>query len=126
MALSRSLRTCVPRVVSSLTLKSVPTLSSRLFSKAPLDDSLNKQKDKSLHTDGIITHHTHDHTHDHDHVHDSEENTASELQDEDAEPEEMFIMGPAGVEWNGPTRGGRRPEPTRYGDWDRNGRCSDF
>lgn len=29
-------------------------------------------------------------------------------------------------EWNGPTRGGTRPEPTRYGDWERNGRVTDF
>ena len=42
------------------------------------------------------------------------------------EMEEMFIMGPAGMEWNGPTRGGSRPEPTRYGDWERKGRASDF
>lgn len=40
--------------------------------------------------------------------------------------EEMFIDGPAGIEWGGPTRGGRRPEPTRYGDWERKGRVSDF
>lgn len=40
--------------------------------------------------------------------------------------EEMFVMGPAGVEWNGPTRGGQRPEPTRFGDWERKGRASDF
>jgi hypothetical protein len=26
----------------------------------------------------------------------------------------------------GPTRGGKRPEPTRYGDWERKGRASDF
>lgn len=42
------------------------------------------------------------------------------------ELEEMFIEGPAGVEWGGPTRGGQRPEPTRYGDWERNARVSDF
>jgi hypothetical protein len=40
--------------------------------------------------------------------------------------EEMFIMGPAGMEWGGPTRGGKRPEPTRFGDWERKGRASDF
>ena len=40
--------------------------------------------------------------------------------------EEMFVMGPKGMEWNGPTRGGQRPEPTRYGDWERKGRASDF
>lgn len=40
--------------------------------------------------------------------------------------EEMFVQGPAGLEWNGPTRGGRRPEPTRFGDWERKGRASDF
>ena len=46
--------------------------------------------------------------------------------DEEEEMEEMFVSGPAGVEWGGPTRGGRRPEPTRYGDWERKGRASDF
>ena len=40
--------------------------------------------------------------------------------------EEMFVQGPAGMEWNGPTRGGARPEPTRFGDWERKGRVSDF
>ena len=42
------------------------------------------------------------------------------------EMENMFVEGPMGIEWNGPTRGGRRPEPTRYGDWERKGRASDF
>ena len=44
----------------------------------------------------------------------------------DDDLEDMFHDGPCGVEWNGPTRGGRRPEPTRYGDWERKGRVSDF
>lgn len=49
------------------------------------------------------------------------------LDDDDLEElEDMFVQGPAGMEWNGPTRGGRRPEPTRYGDWERKGRASDF
>ena len=47
-------------------------------------------------------------------------------EDDPDELEEMFIEGPAGMEWNGPTRGGRRPEPTRFGDWERKGRASDF
>ena len=46
--------------------------------------------------------------------------------DSDEDYEEMFVTGPAGLEWGGPTRGGRRPEPTRYGDWERLGRVSDF
>lgn len=29
-------------------------------------------------------------------------------------------------EWGGPTKGGREPEPTRFGDWQFNGRCTDF
>ena len=49
----------------------------------------------------------------------------SEEPDED-EMEEMFVDGPAGMEWGGPTRGGARPEPTRFGDWERKGRVSDF
>jgi hypothetical protein len=50
-----------------------------------------------------------------------------ELED-DVEMEDMFQPGPSlgQVEWGGPTRGGSRPEPTRFGDWDRKGRCSDF
>lgn len=47
-------------------------------------------------------------------------------EEEEEELEEMFIEGPVGLEWGGPTRGGRRPEPTRYGDWERKGRVSDF
>ena len=47
--------------------------------------------------------------------------------DEDEEEMvEMFIEGPGGVEWGGPTRGGKHPEPTRYGDWEQKGRVSDF
>mgnify|MGYP005685315083 FL=1 len=48
-----------------------------------------------------------------------------EEDEEEEEMEEMFVMGPAGVEWGGPTRGGQRPEPTRFGDWERKGRTSD-
>lgn len=51
--------------------------------------------------------------------------------DEDDYMEEMFVdphvsFENAGKEWGGPTRGGRLPEPTRFGDWERKGRCSDF
>eukprot|EP00536_Pseudo-nitzschia_multiseries_P014187 jgi/Psemu1/310681/fgenesh1_kg.666_\ len=49
------------------------------------------------------------------------------------EQEEMFVEAYASpafehgaVEWGGPRRGGRLPEPTRFGDWERKGRCSDF
>ncbi len=49
-----------------------------------------------------------------------------ELNDED-DNEEMWQVGPMGNEWGGPTRGGRKKEPTRYGDWEGGkGRCSDF
>ena len=35
-------------------------------------------------------------------------------EDDLSEEEEMFVKGPVDgkMEWNGPTRGGRRPEPT--------------
>jgi hypothetical protein len=42
---------------------------------------------------------------------------AEEEMDEEAEAKN----GSTG-EWNGP----RGPEPTRYGDWEQGGRCSDF
>lgn len=51
--------------------------------------------------------------------------------DEEMEQEEMFVdpyesFQHKGKEWGGPRRGGRFPEPTRYGDWERKGRCTDF
>ncbi len=51
--------------------------------------------------------------------------------DDDDYMEDMFVdphvsFQHAGKEWGGPTRGGRLPEPTRFGDWERKGRCSDF
>lgn len=49
------------------------------------------------------------------------------VEEDEDEMEEMFVMGPSGtMEWGGPTRGGQHKEPTRYGDWERKGRCSDF
>lgn len=55
----------------------------------------------------------------------------TENQDDEEETEEMFVdafegFAHKGREWGGPTRGGRFPEPTRYGDWERKGRCTDF
>lgn len=51
--------------------------------------------------------------------------------DDDMEQEEMFVEAHESfehkmVEWGGPRRGGRLPEPTRFGDWERKGRCTDF
>jgi len=45
--------------------------------------------------------------------------------------EEMFVepdacLGTSEVEWGGPRRGGKLAEPTRFGDWERKGRCTDF
>jgi hypothetical protein len=59
---------------------------------------------------------------------DENEGDSNENDDDDdgIEWEEMIIPGPAGLEWGGPTRGGRQLEPTRYGDWERRGRCTDF
>lgn len=57
----------------------------------------------------------------------------SNINDDDyeMEQEEMFVdahdsFDVKGREWGGPRRGGRLPEPTRYGDWERKGRCTDF
>jgi hypothetical protein len=46
--------------------------------------------------------------------------------EDDEDMVDMFAEGPTGIEWNGPTKGGTRPEPTRYGDWEKKGRISDF
>jgi hypothetical protein len=53
------------------------------------------------------------------------------VDDEGMEQEDMFVEAHASFahdkrEWGGPRRGGRLPEPTRFGDWERKGRCSDF
>lgn len=46
---------------------------------------------------------------------------------EDDDMEDMVEMvDPKTGEWGGPTKGGSRPEPTRFGDWERKGRCTDF
>jgi hypothetical protein len=55
----------------------------------------------------------------------------NDADEEVVEEEEMFVephasFGVRTREWGGPRRGGRFPEPTRYSDWERNGRCSDF
>lgn len=54
------------------------------------------------------------------------------IEDDEMEQEEMFvvadpILGLGEIqEWGGPRRGGRLEEPTRFGDWERKGRCTDF
>ena len=55
-----------------------------------------------------------------------EEIQDGEKQDDDIEMEDMFCETSSGKEWGGPMRGGRFYEPTRYGDWERKGRCTDF
>ncbi|CAH0474136.1 unnamed protein product [Peronospora belbahrii] len=51
--------------------------------------------------------------------------TSDDFED-DEEDEDMVTIGPSGVEYGGPTRGGKLKEPTRFGDWERKGRCCDF
>jgi hypothetical protein len=46
--------------------------------------------------------------------------------DTDDEADMVPMIDPKTGEWGGPTRGGTRPEPTRFGDWERKGRCTDF
>lgn len=49
-----------------------------------------------------------------------------DLEDSDDEADLAPAVDPATNERGGPTRGGTRPEPTRFGDWERGGRCVDF
>ena len=52
--------------------------------------------------------------------------------DDEEEQEEMFVVADPILghgtrkEWGGPRRGGSLAEPTRFGDWERKGRCTDF
>ena len=51
---------------------------------------------------------------------------------DEEEQEEMFVVADPILghgtrkEWGGPRRGGSLAEPTRFGDWERKGRCTDF
>lgn len=49
-----------------------------------------------------------------------------DVEEEVVEMEEMFVATTVGREWGGPMRGGRYKEPTRFGDWEQKGRCTDF
>lgn len=45
----------------------------------------------------------------------------------DEDYETMFVKTRFNnIEWGGPLRGGKNPEPTRFGDWERKGRCTDY
>ena len=47
--------------------------------------------------------------------------------DENEHYENMYVETPFhNVEWGGPLRGGKLLEPTRFGDWERKGRCTDY
>ncbi len=58
--------------------------------------------------------------------------TSTDEDGEEIEQEEMFVIADPVLglgnnrEWGGPRRGGSMPEPTRFGDWERKGRCTDF
>ena len=57
--------------------------------------------------------------------------TIEDIDNDEMEQEEMFVnphnsLGHDKREWGGPRRGGRLLEPTRFGDWERKGRCTDF
>jgi hypothetical protein len=57
----------------------------------------------------------------------AEDKCGDPVADPDDDAADMVPMiDPATGEWNGPTRGGINPEPTRFGDWERKGRCTDF
>lgn len=120
---------------SGLTIARFPhlTTTTRLHSKH--DDHDHHPNHEHSHE------HEHEHEHEHDHNHDDSvivtkqqksgtstlpPTTTADVEDPEADMEDMFIEGPAGIEWGGPTRGGKRPEPTRYGDWERKGRATDF
>ena len=56
----------------------------------------------------------------------------NDVEEEEEEQEEMFVVADPVLkmgnirEWGGPRRGGTLAEPTRFGDWERKGRCTDF
>ncbi len=79
--------------------------------KKSTNDKFDESKSKSTCAQGILL--------------DNEE-------DEEEDQEEMFVVADPVLghgtiqEWGGPRRRGTLAEPTRYGDWERKGRCTDF
>lgn len=129
--------TAVGKLHSAALSPMITKTVSHLFSSST--DSL---KHKSIVPNVLVTKHEniHDHTPDHigdhhgddghDHHHHDHTHHSSDDSDE-MEQEDMFVdahhsFGHAKVEWGGPRRGGRFEEPTRFGDWERKGRCTDF
>ena len=53
-------------------------------------------------------------------------NNYDDEEDENEYEEKFVITEFNNIEWGGPLRGGRMPEPTRFGDWERKGRCTDY
>ena len=49
-----------------------------------------------------------------------------DVDDADEDDDAVAMLDAKSGEWGGPTRGGTRPEPTRFGDWETKGRCTDF
>lgn len=99
----------------ALQLRSVSSSRTRLHDRKTPDDA----EDVAIRVGAkaAIVHHEHEHAHDDDELDDDED---------DEDMVEMVAIGPMGKEWGGPTRGGMFKEPTRFGDWERKGRCSDF
>ncbi|TYZ58387.1 hypothetical protein PybrP1_002007 [[Pythium] brassicae (nom. inval.)] len=72
--------------------------------------------------DDALKEHDHGHgdSYEHDHDHDDHDD------DDEDDMEDVVDIGPMGKEYGGPQRGGKFKEPTRFGDWERKGRCTDF
>ncbi|KAK9147274.1 hypothetical protein Scep_006031 [Stephania cephalantha] len=58
--------------------------------------------------------------------HEQESEEKSENQEKEEEADEVNEDGEIVNRETGEVGGPRGPEPTRYGDWERRGRCSDF
>lgn len=64
---------------------------------------------------------------------DLDSDTITSMDEDEIEMEDMWVDPDPGLnldvhmkEHGGPRRGGRFLEPTRFGDWERKSRCSDF
>lgn len=57
---------------------------------------------------------------------DRDDNERAEDHTADTAPDTNTDVPKDPAQWPREIGGVRGPEPTRYGDWERNGRCSDF